>query len=58
MVRLRMEQEVVRANAFTESLINVASQVFGGDQNADGNVTELHSIEDMESSIKEMLRGT
>lgn len=45
----------MRANAFTESLILVASQVFGGDQNA--NVTEQHSIEDMESSIKELLRG-
>jgi len=53
MVRLRMEQEIVRANSFTESLILVASQIFGNNKTAE----EHSSIEDMESSIQEMMRG-
>lgn len=57
--RLHMEKELIRAHSFTESLVLVASQVFGGGSSEAGkNVQEIGTAHEAMLGVAELLRGT
>lgn len=57
LTKLKMEHELVKANSFTESLVLVASQVFGGGNESSprGPVTHVETAHDALAAVKDFL---
>lgn len=59
LTRLYMEQELVRAHSFTESLVLVVNQAFGRGESSEASedVREIGTADDAVNAVNALLRG-